>query len=194
MLLLALILEEDDSDLVHRVAQGDEDAFRRLYEKYLDAVYSMALKVTREPHMAEDVAQEVFVRLWQRAGQYRKKRGRLLSWLLSITRNHAIDRLRYHNRRPVAEEELDLGRQNTSARTIWEAFEDEIIRLSLDELPDEQRQCLELAFFYGLSHTDIAEMLGVPLGTVKSRIRLGLQKLRAIYLEEAQSETPTPRV
>ncbi|RME10213.1 MAG: RNA polymerase subunit sigma, partial [Ardenticatenia bacterium] len=72
MLLLALILEEDDSDLVHRVAQGDEDAFRRLYEKYLDAVYSMALKVTRDPHMAEDVAQEVFVRLWQRAGQYRK--------------------------------------------------------------------------------------------------------------------------
>lgn len=192
MLLLALILDEDDTDLMHRVAQGDEAAFRHLYEKYLDAVYSMALKITRDPNMAEDVAQEVFLRLWQRAEQYRSKRGRLLAWLLSITRNHAIDRIRYHNRRPVAEEEPDLTRLDTAKRTIWQAFEDDVLRLSLDELPPEQRQCLELAFFYGLSHSDIADMLNVPLGTVKSRIRLGLQKLRAIYLEEGQEQSKSP--
>nr|WP_290669033.1 sigma-70 family RNA polymerase sigma factor [Ardenticatena sp.] len=192
MLLLALILDEDDTDLMHRVAHGDEAAFRHLYEKYLDAVYSMALKITRDPHMAEDIAQDVFLRLWQRAGQYRSQRGRVLTWLLSITRNHAIDRIRYDNRRPVAEEELDLTRLETANRTIWQAFEDDVLRLSLDELPPEQRQCLELAFFYGLSHSDIAEMLNVPLGTVKSRIRLGLQKLRAIYLEEGQEQSKSP--
>jgi len=192
MLLLTLVLDEDDTTLIHRVAQGDEAAFRHLYEKYLDAVYSLALKITHDPHMAEDIAQDVFLRLWLRAEQYRSQRGRVLTWLLSITRNHAIDCIRYHNRRPVAEEELDPRRLDTAKRTIWQAFEDDVLRLSLDELPHEQRQCLELAFFYGLSHSDIANMLNIPLGTVKSRIRLGLQKLRAIYLEEGQEQSESP--
>lgn len=173
-----------------RIAAGDQEAFRTLYEYYVDLVYSMALKVMRDPTAAEDVVQDVFLRVWQRADQFDASRGRLATWLLSMARNRAIDLLRRHNRQRTVANALDETRDDSALAAHWYAERDIAVHLSLDILPPEQRQCIELAFFYGLSHQDIAEMLHLPLGTVKSRIRMGMQKLRAALRAEQSEKGP----
>ncbi len=180
----------DDRLLMRRIAAGDRAAFHDLYERYVDLVYSMALKVVQDPAAAEDIVQDVFLRIWQRANQFDASRGRLATWLLSITRNRAIDVLRQQNRQRIAADAFDERRDDHALAAHWYAERDETVHLSLEILPPEQRRCIELAFFYGLTHQDIAAMLGLPLGTVKSRIRLGMRKLQAALREE-QSKGPT---
>ncbi len=177
----------EEQRLMARIAAGDQEAFRALYERYVDLVYSMALKVMRDPAAAEDVVQDVFLRIWQRADRFDASRGRLATWLLSVARNRAIDLLRRDKRQRTVANALDEARDDSALVAHWYAERDAFVHLSLDILPPEQRQCIELAFFYGLSHNDIAEMLQLPLGTVKSRIRLGMQKLQAA-LQAEQSE------
>jgi RNA polymerase sigma-70 factor, ECF subfamily len=183
--------EMDDGSLLQRVARGDEDALLVLHKRYANLVYSMAWRVLQDVGRAEEVTQDIFIKLWQKGHQYDPRRGRFSSWLLSVTRFAAIDRLRSDGRRPVAAE-LPVGEgddQPTLEQLLpptdhasWERGQH--LRLLLAQLPADQRQIIELAYFTGLTHSELAEHLGLPLGTVKSRLRLGLEKLRGLWLDE----------
>lgn len=162
---------------MQRVARGDQTAFLALYRQYVNLAFSMALHVLADQAAAEEVVQDVFMTIWRRAAQFDASRGRLSSWLLTITRHRAIDELRRRQRYPAADS-LDDPAHPVSCPVINEERGREI-RLALTELPVEQARCIELAFFLGMTHEEIATCLELPLGTVKSRIMLGMRKLRA---------------
>jgi RNA polymerase sigma-70 factor (ECF subfamily) len=180
----------DDSALIRQIAQSDRAAFDELYERYNRLVFGIALAILGERPSAEEVTLDVFVRVWQKAGTYRADRAKVSTWLIALTRHHAIDILRrqrshlktnslngYENSRPNPPAANELEEQveiTLEARRIREAFA---------QLPAEQREALVLAYFKGFTHSEIAEILKEPLGTIKTRIRLGMQKLRQM-LEE----------
>lgn len=178
----------DDALMVAVVAR-DEHAFAVLYDRYIDLVYSASLRVLADAGLAEDSAQDVFVRLWRRPETFVAERGRFLSWLMSVTRNRAVDELRARGRR-WRREGGPLGEPDEAAEPLFstdpvdpqlsaELHEDQFaVRRALTELPGDQRIALELAYFGGLTQQEIAMQLHEPLGTVKTRIRLGMQKLR----------------
>ncbi len=180
--------QADDLWLLQRIRNGDQEAFQTLYRRYANAVYSMALRVTQNPELAEEVAQDVFMKIWHKHHLYDEKRGRFGTWLLSITRFAAIDRLRYENRRfQATAQELEgpTGQEIRSAQADHEMWErGQHLRMLLEHLPPEQREIVEMAYFGGLTHRELAERLGLPLGTVKSRLRLALRKLRDMWLED----------
>jgi len=181
--------DPDDAVLLQRVAAGDSDALLSLHQRYVNLVYSMALRILGDSHLAEEVTQDVFLKLWQKGERYDPRRGSFSTWLLSVTRFAAIDRLRREGRRPATalqtgEQDATLA-QDRTRRATWEAWEEgRHLRLLLEQLPREQRELIELAYFGGMTHRDLAEYLNLPLGTVKSRLRLGLQKLRELWLGE----------
>ncbi|HEY5344686.1 MAG TPA: RNA polymerase sigma factor [Solirubrobacteraceae bacterium] len=165
------------------VAAGDANAFEIIFERHADAAFSLAYRMCGRPAVAEDVAQESFLALWRSGARYDRTRGSVRSWTLGIVHNRAIDGLRrnsVHDRRLASaeglEEDLEAP-ERTDAQAIDNAASDEI-RVALDELPSEQRRVIELAYFGGFTHTEIASMLNAPIGTVKGRMRLGLEKLR----------------
>ncbi len=176
----------DDLILLQRIAAGDGDALLLLHRRYADLVYSVALRVLGDPSLAEEVTQDVFLKLWQKSDYYDAQRGRFSTWLLSVTRFAAIDRLRYEGRRQaVPLQPQDRSRAAVAehpGQAIWE--QGQYLRMLLEQLPKEQRELIELAYFNGMTHRDLAEYFGLPLGTVKSRLRLGLQKLRSLWLED----------
>jgi RNA polymerase sigma-70 factor (ECF subfamily) len=174
-------------ELVRRVANGDQSAFLQLYDRYASRVFGLAVHITRHGATAEEVTQETFLKLWTSAGTFRPEQGRFSSWLLTITRRTAIDRLRYESRRPTAQAGIDVeadwltslastGSQGQEAR--WQS-----LRFALQALPPEQRSVIQLSYYFGLSHSEIADYLDIPLGTAKTRIRLGMEKLRDAWLE-----------
>lgn len=178
-----------DDALMLAVVARDEHAFAVLYDRYIDLVYSASLRVLADAGLAEDTAQDVFVRLWRRPETFIAERGRFLSWLMSVTRNRAVDELRARGRRR-RREGGPLGEPDEAAEPLFstdpvdpqfsaELHEDQLaVRRALVDLPGEQRVALELAYFGGLTQQEIATQLHEPLGTVKTRIRLGMQKLR----------------
>jgi RNA polymerase sigma-70 factor (ECF subfamily) len=178
-----------DDILLQQIQAGDEEALVALHARYAPLVYSVAYRVLNEPMAAEEVTQDTFWRLWKKAFSYDPEKGHFVTWLLTITRRLAIDHFRRRQRRePQAgllfmDEDPDLWEHTLAAdggdlrRALVSA---------LDQLQPEQRDLIELAYFYGLTHTDLAEMLGIPLGTVKTRLRLGMQKLRQIWLAEVK--------
>ncbi len=177
-----------DDSLMAAVVARDVAAFSALYDRYAGLVYSTALRVLRDPQLAEDTAQEIFVRLWQRPEAFIPARGRFATWLLSITRNRAVDEVRARGRRRRRELEqgeerslpLPAPEDDADPTRLAELHEEQrAVRAALAALPPEQRRVLELAYFGGLTHQEIAALLREPLGTVKTRIRLGMQKLRA---------------
>ncbi|MFN0093886.1 MAG: sigma-70 family RNA polymerase sigma factor [Dehalococcoidia bacterium] len=175
-----------DEVLMHAIMAGDRTAFTAIYDRYVDLVYSTCLRVLADPGAAEDATQDVFVRLWRKPESFVPERGRLLSWLVSVARNRAVDELRARGRRRRREdvesaEEVfavvatsDAGPE--AAAQVHE--EQRLVRRALVDLPPDQRRALELAYFGGLTQQEIAVRLHEPLGTVKTRIRLGMQKLR----------------
>lgn len=183
-----------DEELMDRLAGKDLGAFGTLYDRYSDLVYSVALRVVADPHVAEDVAQDVFLRVWVRPEQFDVKRGRFVTWLLSVTRNRSIDVRRSQGRRlrrealPASDgEEEDVlpssdERDDPALATVL-ADERRAVRRALEVLPQEQKLAIQLAYFGGLTQQEIANQLGQPLGTVKTRIRLGMKKMR-VALEE----------
>jgi RNA polymerase sigma-70 factor (ECF subfamily) len=185
-----------DDELMKRLVNGDKRAFETIFDKYGDLVYSTALRVLRDPHMAQDISQEIFVRIWRKPDSYVAERGRFLTWLISVTRNRAVDEIRSRGRRQrhetaspeEQERELPTGEAADPARSAQLADEARIVRAALAELPPEQRQAIELAYFGGFTQQEIAERLGQPLGTVKTRIRLGMQKMRAALAPRLRSE------
>ena len=174
---------EPDS-ILEAVACGDRSAFERLYDRYAPLVYSLALRINRVQADAEDLVQEVFLQVWRRAETYRPERGSVEAWLLTITRNRALDRHRAFDTRNRAHQSLrDLSGVRVSEPASSPALRDEsrlAVRSALTTLSDDQRRVLELAYFDGLSQSQIALSLGLPLGTVKTRIRSGLERLRGL--------------
>lgn len=178
-----------DEALMFAVVAGDDVAFAVIYERHVDLVYSAAVRVLADSQLAEDATQDVFVRLWRRPETFVAERGRFLSWLMSVARNRAVDELRARGRRRKREclalaepEEANahgLPRPDDDpARAAQLHEEAHAVRRALSTLPPEQKVALELAYFGGLTQQEISILLRQPLGTVKTRIRLGMQKLR----------------
>ena len=166
-----------DATLVSAIRAGDEQAMAQLYDRYSPLVYSIALRVVGETGAAEDVLQEIFLRLWRNPETFDSSRGSLPAWLAVITRNRAIDVLRKRHSKTDLEDvqasvEPDLASDVERSRVL------EKVRSALRSMSQQQRSALELAFFEGLTHTEIAERSGEPLGTIKTRIRTGLLVLR----------------
>ena len=172
-----------DLRLVGRLASGDLDAAGELYDRHAGKILALARRILRDEGDAEDVVQEVFSQAWQQAGRYDPSRGAVAAWLLTVGRSRAIDRLRARRARPenLMDERavlnvVDLGQ--TQDQQILSAEQIARVRAALDELPVLQRVAIELAYYEGLTHAEIAARLEQPLGTVKTRIRLALLKLR----------------
>lgn len=184
--------ELDDEELMQRLVLRDLAAFRTLYARYSSLVYSAALRVVRDPQIAEDMVQEIFLRLWRKPERYTATRGKFSTWLTSVTRNRAVDEVRSRGRRfrhetaSPEEQERELPGPDADDPALTAELSDQrrLILTALSRLPPEQRQTIELAYFGGLTQQEIAERLGQPLGTVKTRIRLGMQKLRAALTPE----------
>lgn len=186
----------DDEELMQRLAYRDLVAFRALYDRYGNLVYSAALRVVRDAQIAEDMVQEIFLRIWRKPESYVAQRGRFVTWLTSVTRNRAVDEVRSRGRRfrhetaspEEQERELPASDRNDPALTAELSDQRRLILAALAQIPAEQRQIIELAYFGGFTQQEIAERLSQPLGTVKTRIRLGMQKLRAALTPELKWE------
>jgi len=173
-----------DEELMERVADCDADAFEVVLERHADAAFSLAYRICGRRSVAEDIAQESFLALWRSGERYDRARGSVRTWTLGIVHNRAIDALRRsstHDRRRASDEGIEEtleAPERTDEQAVENAVSSEI-RGALGKLPSDQRKVIELAYFGGFTHTEIASMLDTPVGTVKGRMRLGLKKLRS---------------
>ncbi len=180
-------MNPDDHQLVLRVAKGDEHAFLSLYDRYSPRVYALTLRMLGDIMLAEEATQDTFLKLWSRARQFNPGKGSLAPWLLTIAHRTALDRLRLESRRPPVSnsEEPDQtwstlpDKTTLSSEARWRS-----LHFAVQSLPEEQRQVIDLAYYKGMSQSEIAEVLGWPLGTVKSRVRAAMQALRQHWLED----------
>lgn len=187
--------ELSDPELAARVADGESAALEVLYDRYSRIVLSFAMRILGDRQHAEELLQEVFLRVWRQAQNYSDQRGTFVTWLLSITHNMAIDEVRKRNRRPQRADSADpvllLENQTSNEpsveQSVLHASLQEDIAEALQSLPDSQRESLEMAYFQGLTQREIADQLDEPLGTIKTRMRLGMRKLRE-YLESNEVE------
>jgi RNA polymerase sigma-70 factor (ECF subfamily) len=171
---------QDDASLLALVQRGDEHAMASLFDRYSKVVYSVALRVLRDPGSAEDVLQEIFMQIWRNPESFIATRGSLGGWLAVVSRNRSIDALR--RKRPTdSVEDVALPSPCDLADEAERNLMIEKARTFIHQLPTEQRKTLEMAFFDGLTHSEIAEMTGDPLGTVKTRIRTALLFLRKAF-------------
>jgi RNA polymerase sigma-70 factor (ECF subfamily) len=172
-------------ELLRQVGAGDPESFEDLYDRFSGVLFCAALQILNDQREAEDVLQDVFVQIWDKAKLYSPSRGKPLTWAMTLTRNKAIDRLRSSQRRFRLQDQVEkeTSSQSTSRDSVDEvdALEtSRIVRSAVLQLSKEQRQAIELAFFSGLTQNEIAEELSQPLGTVKARIRRGMLKLREL--------------
>lgn len=179
-----------EADLLRRIGLGDRDALGEFYDRCSTLLYSVALRILNNETEAEDLMQDVFIQIWEKATLFDPSRGKPLTWAISLTRNRAIDRLRSLQRRGRLREELEkeaaaAGPVNVSdARDELLASENSrIVREAILQLSDQQRQAIEMAYFSGLTQNEIAEKLDEPLGTIKARIRRGMLKLKEILAD-----------
>ena len=175
--------ERSDVELLHAVAQGDEAALARLYDAYRVILFGLLVRILNSREEAEDILQDVFIQVWRRAKDFDEKRGRPFTWLVTLARSRAIDRLRQLG----ARQRLATGAAQEQTESVSDALSDtirvaqrETVRQALAELPEEQRNTLVLAYFDGLTQSEIATKLNAPLGTIKTRMRSGMIKLRAL--------------
>jgi RNA polymerase sigma-70 factor, ECF subfamily len=172
-----------DEELMALVAGNDADAFEVVLERHADAAFSLAYRICGRRALAEDIVQDALLAVWRSGGRYDRTRGSVRTWTLGIVHNRAVDALRrsgVHERRRASDEGIEETVE-AAQRTDTQAIENSTsleIRGAIDELPSEQRRVIELAYFGGFTHAEIASMLGAPIGTVKGRMRLGLHKLR----------------
>jgi RNA polymerase sigma-70 factor (ECF subfamily) len=179
-----------DQRALERMTRGEPDALAELYDRHARTMYSLAVRIVRDQSDAEDIVQEVFSQAWRQAGKYDAARGNVAAWLVTLTRSRAIDRLRGRRARP-----FDAAGEGQALLTLPDggpapdlaaASAEEVgqVRSALQSLPLVERTALELAYFEGLTHTEVAARLEMPLGTVKTRIRQGLLRLRAAMTRE----------
>ena len=178
------VAQLSDEALLEAVAGNDEAALGELYDRFGRIAYGLALRILRDASLAEDAVQEAFLQAWRRAGSYRPERAKASTWLLTFVHRRAVDLVRREERRraepseslaspavPGADEEAALGSRQ------------QVVRAALQALPSEQRQAIELAYYGGLTQTEVAAHLGQPLGTIKSRMFTGLDRLRSLLAE-----------
>lgn len=185
----------EDVALIRRMCDADETALGALYDRWMRSLYSLVFHLLKDPDDAEDVVEETFWQAWRKASSYEPSRGAVSTWLLTIGRRRALDRLRAKGRR--REEPIEQASEVSGiaaatgdpSQAVESAERRAHVVAALQELPDEQREVLELGYFQGLSQSEIAQMTGQPLGTVKTRMRLAIQKLReplSIHRERAE--------
>jgi RNA polymerase sigma-70 factor (ECF subfamily) len=170
----------EDVTLLQRVRQGDQSAMSELFDRYGRAVYSVALRILKDTGHAEDVMQEIFFQIWRNSDSFIQGRGSLGAWLVVVARNRSIDVLRRRKPTDSVDEVILPSPCNLASEAEHNAMIEKVQKV-MKELPVEQQQSMELAFFEGLSHSEIAERTGDPLGTVKTRIRLALITLRKAF-------------
>jgi RNA polymerase sigma-70 factor, ECF subfamily len=175
--------EQADEDLMALVRRGDVRAFEVIYDRHCDVAFSLAYRMCGTRGAAEEVVQEAFLSLWRSGARYDRTRGSVRTWVLGIVHNRAIDALRRttgHDRRRASDEGIEERFESAERTDVEAARRDEAreIRAALDELPAEQSRVIELAFYGGYSHSEIADLLDTPIGTIKGRMRLGMEKMR----------------
>ncbi|HKS29224.1 MAG TPA: sigma-70 family RNA polymerase sigma factor [Pyrinomonadaceae bacterium] len=176
-------MHTSDAELLRAVASGDSQALAELYDRYHSILFGLLLRILRDGAEAEDVLQEVFIQAWRRASKFDESRGKAFTWLVTIARSRAIDRLRSLSaaERASLRAAPDPWQEVSDASTdAVRSEESERVRRALSEIPEEQREALLLAYFEGLSQTEIAEKTETPLGTIKTRTRAGLKRLREL--------------
>jgi RNA polymerase sigma-70 factor (ECF subfamily) len=181
----------DDETLLRLIVGAQENALGELYDRYSRLVYSMAINALGDAAMAEEVSQDVFLRIWQKASTYQPEQGKVMTWIASIARYRAIDVIRRQNVRPegnrvswASEDTFDLPHPSNVEDEVETSQRGQRVRAAMARLPEAQRQVLAYAYFQGYSHSEIAEILNEPLGTVKTRIRLAMEKLRQVLIDE----------
>ncbi len=182
-------VEDPEANLLVRVAAGEESALGALYDRMAAAAYGLASRITGDTAAAEDVVQESLLRVWRRAEQYDPGRGAARAWLLRLVRNAAIDHVRARGSRGRAEQGAGIDVEESVAperpdEALLRLERGRRVRAALEDLPHEQRRAIETAYFEGLSHSEIAAREGAPLGTIKTRIRDGVMRLRAGFARE----------
>ena len=178
-----------DEALVALVARGDENALGELYDRVSRIAYGLAMRVLRDDRLAEDAVQEGFLAVWRNAAAYRAERAKASTWILTLVHRRAVDLVRREERRraePLSEETAPGAVGEATDEAAWLRFERERVQAALRQLPDLQREALELAYYGGFSQSELAERLGVPLGTIKSRMFAGLARLRELLEESAE--------
>jgi RNA polymerase sigma-70 factor (ECF subfamily) len=185
----------DDSSLIRLIAHSRSEALSALYDRYSRLVFSIAYNSLHDQGLAEEVVQDVFTRVWEKAVTYEANLAKVSTWLITITRNRAIDELRRIKVRPEANQvgwddltENIIPHSDVTESMVEMSLQQKQVRHALAALPEEQRKALALAYFQGLSHSEIAAELNEPVGTIKTRIRLAMQKLRQILGEEIASD------
>jgi len=183
--------EPTDEYLISAICKGEESAIEVLYERYHRYAYSLAYRVLRDPVASEDIVQDAFLSIWRKASSYQAQNGSVQSWIQAIVRHRAIDKIRASAHREYqwtplqADNEQDPpGEQPDVWEQAWQSEQHRIIREVMLQIPSEQRMVIELAYFGGLTHAEISEQCHIPLGTVKGRMRLGLQKMKSLLAEQ----------
>jgi RNA polymerase sigma-70 factor (ECF subfamily) len=186
-----------DEAVIALVARSDETALAELYDRFGRAAYGLALRILRDEKLAEDAVQEGFLAAWRSADRFMPERAKVSTWLLTLVHRRAVDLVRREDRRraePLGEA-VDAAASGSLEEDAWLRFERERVQAALRQLPDQQREALELAYYGGFSQSELAERLGQPVGTIKSRMFTGLARLRELLAEPGPGETawkPTP--
>ena len=182
-----------DEDLISRVEASDAEAFATLYDRHSRAAVSLAYRMMGERQASEDLAQDAFLKVWRGASSYRADRGSVRTWILSIVHNRGIDLLRSQASRRRTQDKVEASaprsQPSEAFAEAWRNSQRDQVREALSTLPSEQLKILELAYFSGYTHVEISDLLGLPLGTVKGRMRLGLKKIRD-YFESRDAAVP----
>jgi RNA polymerase sigma-70 factor, ECF subfamily len=182
-----------DEDLISLVEAADAEAFATLYDRHSRAAFSLAYRMMGERQASEDLAQDAFLKVWRSASSYRAERGSVRTWILSIVHNRGIDQIRSQASRRRTQEEIEASaprsQPSEAFAETWRNSQREQVREALGTLPPEQLKILELAYFSGYTHVQISDLLDLPLGTVKGRMRLGLKKIRD-YFESRDAAVP----
>ena|SRR5215216_2385280 len=182
-----------DEDLISLVEAGDAEAFATLYDRHSRAAFSLAYRMMGERQASEDLTQDAFLKVWRGASSYRSERGSVRTWILSIVHNRGIDQLRSQASRRRTQDRVEAtaprSQPSEAFAETWRNSQRDQVREALNTLPSEQLKILELAYFSGYTHVEISELLRLPLGTVKGRMRLGLKKIRD-YFESRDAAVP----
>ena len=174
-----------DEELISLVENDDAEAFAVLYDRHSRSAYSLAYRMMGQRQAAEDLIQEVFLRVWRSTGSYRAERGSVRTWILSIVHHRGVDLLRSSASRRRTQDKVEasaeMAQPSEAFSETWRNAQRDEVRQALETLPSEQLKVLELAYFSGYTHVEIAELLDLPLGTVKGRMRLGLNKIKNYF-------------
>jgi RNA polymerase sigma factor (sigma-70 family) len=186
-----------DEAIVALVARSDQSALAELYDRFGRVAYGVALRILRDEKLAEDAVQEGFLTAWRNADRFMPERAKASTWLLTLVHRRAVDLVRREDRRRAESlpDDAEVASSGSTEDDAWLRFERERVQAALKQLPDQQREALELAYYGGFSQSELAERLGQPVGTIKSRMFTGLARLRELLGEPGPGETawkPTP--